>query len=254
VTVKPSYTERKPNVDRLHFDRPINILIAEDNHINQDLVGIVLKSLGATFEFANNGHEAVTMFNKNKYDLVIMDVQMPIMSGLDATKNIRKVDQDVPIIALTANVYKEDIDICKASGMNDHLPKPFTDEQIFEAVQNWVIKRLKYIDISYLKKIGFGDASLIEELGSKIIAQNRLFLNNYKISVDIEDWAAVSSIVHQWKSTSKIIGIGQLQDLLKSIEAALDTMEGGFDYNTQYDRLQEICDGVELEMKSLVAC
>ena len=145
LEAEPMLQVNLPREGRLNFDIPLNILVAEDNPINQDLVGIVLKNLGASFDFASNGLEAVEMFKKEKYDLVLMDVQMPVMSGLEATKNIRQIDFCIPIIALTANVYKEDIDNCKSAGMSDHLPKPFTESQIFETVEKWVMKGSKVL-------------------------------------------------------------------------------------------------------------
>ncbi|NPD46948.1 PAS domain S-box protein [Lentimicrobium sp. S6] len=109
----------------------LNILLAEDNKINQKIAIINLEKLGHQVEIANNGREALELFKENHYDLVLMDIQMPEMSGLEATGLIRvheirsKKIRKTPIIALTANALKTDKDKYIAAGMNDYLSKPF---------------------------------------------------------------------------------------------------------------------------------
>lgn len=107
-----------------------HILIAEDMEINIEIIKSLLEETGINIDTAENGLIAVEMFTKNpdKYDLIFMDMQMPEMDGLDATRAIRALElaraKTVPIIAMTANVFKEDIDRCRAAGMNDHTGKP----------------------------------------------------------------------------------------------------------------------------------
>ncbi len=109
----------------------INLLLAEDVEINSEILKSLLEDTNINIDVAENGEVVVDMFDKNpdKYDLIFMDVQMPIMNGLDATKAIRSMThsraKEIPIIAITANVFKEDIDTCIEAGMNDHLGKPF---------------------------------------------------------------------------------------------------------------------------------
>jgi CheY-like chemotaxis protein len=106
------------------------ILIAEDVEINREVMSILLEDTGRVIEFASNGVEAVSMFRESpdKYDIIIMDIQMPDMDGYDATRAIRSIGTEeamaIPIIALTANVFKEDIEKCLEAGMNSHLGKP----------------------------------------------------------------------------------------------------------------------------------
>ncbi len=108
----------------------VNLLLAEDVEINYEILKSLLEETKINIDLAENGEVAVSMFEKDpdKYDIIFMDVQMPIMNGLDAAKNIRNSGhpwgQTIPIIAMTANVFKEDIDTCLEAGMNDHLGKP----------------------------------------------------------------------------------------------------------------------------------
>ena len=110
--------------------RHLTVLLAEDVEINREILITLLEETGLQIETAENGRIAVELFrlNPQKYDMVIMDVQMPEMDGYQATRAIRSMPVEwalrVPIVAMTANVFKEDVDKCHASGMNDHIPKP----------------------------------------------------------------------------------------------------------------------------------
>jgi len=114
-----------------------SILIAEDMDINREIMSAVLAETGISISFAENGKIAVSMFEKSpeKYDLILMDINMPDINGYEATEQIRAIDlkkaKDVPIIAMTANVFKEDIEKCMASGMNDHTGKPIDADELF---------------------------------------------------------------------------------------------------------------------------
>ena len=117
----------------------IRILLAEDNPVNVKLMEIILKNLGCIFDIAPNGQAACDALKKNNYDVVLMDVQMPVMNGLDATKTIReKMNNQVPVIALTAGALQEDKRKCYESGMNDILLKPINVEKLKEKLREWV--------------------------------------------------------------------------------------------------------------------
>ncbi len=115
---------------------PFKILVAEDNPINQKLIARVLNKLGYEIDLAANGIEALGMMAKGGYNLVFMDVQMPGMDGLEATRNIRNQNYTQPyIIALTANAMPEDRDVCIKAGMDEYLAKPMKIEKLTEVMQ-----------------------------------------------------------------------------------------------------------------------
>ncbi|MDA9564191.1 ATP-binding protein [Flavobacteriales bacterium] len=121
------------------------ILIAEDNELNQYLIKNLLESWGFTIDVVNNGQEAIDMLAKKKYDVVLMDVQMPILGGVEATKRIRESKsnyRDVPIIALTANAIKGDKIIYLESGMNGYASKPISEDLLATELSKFV--ELKY--------------------------------------------------------------------------------------------------------------
>jgi len=121
--------------------KPLRILLVDDNSDNRLLVKTYLKKLPYTVDEAENGEEAVKQFQRELYDIVLMDVQMPIMDGREATRKIRQLelqvprDKSVPIIALTAHAIKEEIDLCLEAGCNTHLSKPVKKSTLVTTIQ-----------------------------------------------------------------------------------------------------------------------
>ncbi|MBL7050421.1 MAG: response regulator [Nitrospira sp.] len=117
----------------------LHILVVEDNAINQELIRILLEELGCIVDVASNGQEGVEHIIAKQYDLCLMDVQMPVMDGLEATRKIRAMhNSKLPIIALTAAVMKKDQDECFAAGMNDYITKPINLAKLKEVIAKWM--------------------------------------------------------------------------------------------------------------------
>ncbi len=121
-------------------NREVRILLAEDNRVNQAVASRLFAKLGYTLVIVNNGHEAVALLKQQTFDLVLMDVQMPEMDGISATKRIREHEKSthghIPIIAMTAHVMKEDRIRCLAAGMDGYLTKPINSEEVEAAILN----------------------------------------------------------------------------------------------------------------------
>jgi CheY-like chemotaxis protein len=134
--------EAKPVAQTLSIDfaaeHPLRILVAEDNKINQKLILKVLDKLGYKAELAETGKEVITTINQRQFDLILMDVQMPEMDGIETTRRIREFMEIQPmIIAMTANAMKEDKDDCLEAGMDDFLSKPVKLEDIVDMLAKW---------------------------------------------------------------------------------------------------------------------
>lgn len=116
-----------------------NVLLVEDNLINQKIVVLSLKKLVKNIEIANNGKEALDRFGTSRFDLILMDIQMPIMNGIVATKKIREIESNsnfhIPIIAITANALLGDKEECLAAGMDDYISKPFQIEVLIQKMK-----------------------------------------------------------------------------------------------------------------------
>jgi CheY-like chemotaxis protein/HPt (histidine-containing phosphotransfer) domain-containing protein len=116
-----------------------HVLLAEDNLVNQQIACEILESYGVSVEVANNGIEAVEKFlsNQHWYDMILMDIQMPEMDGISASKQIRKLSLSVPIIAMTARTMMEEKEKCYESGMNDHIAKPINPDILLSTIEKW---------------------------------------------------------------------------------------------------------------------
>jgi len=122
-----------------------NILVAEDYHVNQKIISFFLQNIGCNFSIQDNGEKTIEKFNDSDFDLILMDIQMPDKNGVEVTKIIRntKKGKTIPIIAMTANAFKEDIQSYLDSGMNDIITKPFHKEYFKEKVLEWLKFSLK---------------------------------------------------------------------------------------------------------------
>ena len=118
-----------------------HVLLVEDNLLNQKFAMAVLKMKGYTWDLAENGKIGVELFEKNEYEAILMDIQMPIMNGITATKKIREIEKSTnthtPIIAITANAMLGDKETCLSAGIDDYLSKPYQMEDL--------ISKMKYL-------------------------------------------------------------------------------------------------------------
>lgn len=122
--------------------RHVTILVAEDNDVNQMVVEQILETTGHSFTIVANGRQAVEAYHKLQPKLVLMDVSMPDMNGLEATKAIREAEKGtgrhIPIIGLTAHALKGDREMCLESGMNDYMSKPISPDKLTAMVDEWL--------------------------------------------------------------------------------------------------------------------
>ncbi len=123
------------------FNDSLNVLVVEDNDLNAKFASAILRRLNFNIDLAVNGRVCIEKFLENNYDLILMDIQMPVMNGLEATREIRKleqqldVEQHVPIIAITAFAFEHDKQNCLDAGMNDYLTKPYRPQELIDRIK-----------------------------------------------------------------------------------------------------------------------
>jgi signal transduction histidine kinase len=123
---------------KARFTRPLRILVVDDNKVNLLIAKKMVKKFGAEVSTAENGQEAVDLAKTNDYDMVLMDIQMPVLNGYEAAVALRKLHYTKPIIALSANAFKEDLQKSSEAGMDDHLPKPYSEVQLFQKMSKFL--------------------------------------------------------------------------------------------------------------------
>ncbi|ABS78170.1 response regulator [Coxiella burnetii] len=123
----------------------IKILIVEDLEIAQKIAKVTLMDLGHHVDIAETGQKALEMFQKNKYELIFMDIGLPDMSGIEVTEEIRKIENNkfhVPVVALTANYDESYKPVCLEAGMDDFMLKPLTVKKVKEVIEKYVTKQM----------------------------------------------------------------------------------------------------------------
>ncbi|MBS0345607.1 MAG: CHASE domain-containing protein [Proteobacteria bacterium] len=138
----PASTDAEQQLRTRHRER--RILLAEDDWVNQEVsLELLREILGLPTDLAENGEEALRMAAQTPYDVILMDIQMPVMDGLSATRAIRALPahRHTPILAMTANAFEEDRLACRAAGMDDFIPKPADPDQLFRTLLRWLEKR-----------------------------------------------------------------------------------------------------------------
>lgn len=214
----------------------IRVLLAEDNEINQQIVVELMQVHGVKVTLAQNGIEAVEKFVKDKYDIIFMDIQMPELDGIEATKIIRKKDKEIPIIAMTARTMFEEQQLYFKIGMNDHIAKPIDPHMLFTTIAKWTPKNKKTvicekkhinsfkihkidgIDFkSALKRAG-NNYELYVELLMEFSKREDSILSNIKSAIDQCDYLEIEKILHDLKGVSANIGAVELYDYIKEFE------------------------------------
>ncbi|MEA3290593.1 MAG: ATP-binding protein, partial [Campylobacterota bacterium] len=225
----------KKTIEDIQTLKGSSILIVEDNKINQEIIIGLLENSGIDIDIAYNGQEAVDMFmaNKTKYELILMDIQMPVMNGYESSKHIRKYNSEIPIIALTANAMKDDMEKTKNSGMDEHLNKPIDVDKLYSTLLKYIHKKVNSEElIVNSKKIDIADFDTIDtKVGLSHMGGNeKLYLNilndfvkDYEsIKLDTLDDEEFPRVIHTLKGLSANIGAVKLHSLVKKLESTED--------------------------------
>ncbi|MDX9743088.1 MAG: response regulator [Arcobacteraceae bacterium] len=211
------------------------ILLAEDNHINQEIILGLLEESNLKITIANNGLEALELFKKESFELILMDLQMPVMDGYEATKLIRELDKKIPIIALTANAMTADVEITKNLGMDEHLNKPIEVDKFYSTLLKYIRPKTtvtgvsktrddETIKIPEFKNID-GVFGLKQLMGNKKLYHKILvdFYHNYAtIDFYTQEEEDFRRTIHTLKGLSANIGAMGLHHIAKEVDVSLD--------------------------------
>ena len=224
-------------IERLAEQIPLDILLVEDNPINQAVASGMLRKMGYETDLAENGFEAVEMTLESHYDLIFMDIQMPQMDGIEATKRIiAELGPDRPrIIAMTANAMQGDREKYLAAGMDGYVSKPILLKEITQALRDMrqyinpdllagkppetpAAHTFEFIDLSNLEELSGGDKNFMAGILSKIVERMPENLDELESLYSKEQYEELKIAAHSLKSSTGYAGCESLKDLLQRIE------------------------------------
>jgi PAS domain S-box-containing protein len=239
----------------------INVLVVEDIALNQLLMRTLLDDFGFGCDIASNGQIAIDKMSKSHYDIILMDLQMPVMNGFEATKYIRNtLKSNIPIIALTADVTTADLSKCNAVGMNDYIAKPVNERLLYskivkildkknketneETVQR--INQVRCTDLNYLMQRTKSNPALMSEMILLYLNQTPPLVSTMKQSYIDKDWSMLYATVHKLIPSFSIVGIHQdFEIIAKKIQEFA---------NQQLDEVTVLKMVTQLETICLQAC
>jgi CheY-like chemotaxis protein/HPt (histidine-containing phosphotransfer) domain-containing protein len=223
----------------------------------------ILNDYGADIAEVVNGQEAVNVLSQNEFDLVLMDVQMPVMNGFEATQIIRnELKLNVPVIALTANAIKGENEKCLAAGMNDYLTKPFEENDLLQIISRWLGKKVEVrqnevivetntalYNLSKLQNIAKGNQTFIDKMTNLFIEQAPASVNEMKTAFAINDFSKVGAIAHRMKPSIDNMGIVSLKDVISSVEKNAADQLTAEEINEVINLIEEVINKVVVDLK-----
>jgi PAS domain S-box-containing protein len=239
ATEKLDSTIQEGDHDVLPAARGLHILLAEDNMLNQQVAIRILEKVGHIVESVNNGKEIFSLLEKKHFDLILMDIQMPEMDGIIATRIIRSstkapYNHEIPIIALTAHAFEEDRERCLKAGMNGCLTKPYTKMGLMKEIKKCIASsahRVQSISggtqdagsvlhtADVLARLD-GDEELLREIMEIYISDSTLYMKKLKQALDVGDTTHAERQAHTLKSTAANIGAASVEEEALQIELA----------------------------------
>ena len=204
--------------------RHLTILLAEDNQVNQEVAATMLRKRGHHVDVVGTGTAAVAEASRGHYDVVLMDIQMPEMDGLDATRAIRAMPNcaDLPIVALTAHALSEERQNCLAAGMNAYVTKPFKAFELFAAAEGWGARSTPPpVDLAAFRRemADAGASDAVDGIVESFLAAAAVRTNSMGQAVEAEDLTEIARLAHAFKSSAAQLGARRLAETLKEIEA-----------------------------------
>ena len=205
----------------------LRVLLVEDNAFNQQLAKALLIDAGVIVRIAENGMDALCALEEESFDAVLMDMQMPVMDGLEATVRVRENSAwaDLPIIAMTANAMRGDRDICLAAGMNDYLSKPLHYKDLFDALARWTRIQDESVLDAEDAMARMGDRRLYLMMLNEFASSQGDSVAAIRDALDKHDEACAERLAHSLKGIAASVGAIRLSESAMQVEQAIRSNE-----------------------------
>jgi signal transduction histidine kinase/CheY-like chemotaxis protein/HPt (histidine-containing phosphotransfer) domain-containing protein len=250
------YIIKKPN-DQLFIPRwfrTLHFLIADDEEFNLYLIKKILNKWGVRFTEAYNGQEAVERSAKDQYDLILMDIRMPVLDGYDAARLILQQNPMAKIVALTATAKTADIEKMQASGMHSFLQKPFTESDLIKAVVKLIpeksgtpskapIAKDMIVDLDELEGLSGGDNTFFNEMLIIFVRSSEEALTKFHQHLENTDWKSITETAHKLAAPAKHLRAISLYNHLKQLENPSE--------NNHPDKVRELIEVIEEEIRQI---
>jgi PAS domain S-box-containing protein len=252
---KATEVETEIAVKPVTVDKKISVLLCEDNILNQHLIKNIIRKFGYKLDIANNGQEGITLLEQNQYDVILMDIQMPIKDGYETAIHIRKeLKLDVPIIAMTANFLEGEQQKCLEKGMNSYLSKPFKQQDLHEKIIELVkittekqqIIPERAIDFSYLEEFSGGDMLFKNEMINLFLNGIPSDLKELESAIQIEDFAEAKKSAHHMKSSLSMFCLTEELTQANLIEREAETA-------TSMDQIKNLYTNLKIDLQSVIS-
>ncbi|MBP7477643.1 MAG: PAS domain S-box protein [Chitinophagales bacterium] len=259
--VRPDFNWKSEEIDIDERDeRIIKVLVVEDMPMNQLLMKTILDDYGFERDIAENGKVAIEMMHSKAYDIILMDLQMPVMNGFEATDYIRNTMKSrIPIIALTADVTTMDLAKCTAAGMNDYISKPIDERVLFSRILSLVKKSpyisqqemntreveisQKCIDLTYLKQRTKSNRTLMMDMISIYLEQTPILIEAMNKAYEDRDWTTLHAAAHKMIPSFSIVGIDERYECkAKEIQELASTHQDSKELKPLIIAVQEVCE------------
>ncbi|MBI1326970.1 MAG: response regulator [Alphaproteobacteria bacterium] len=206
------------------------VLLAEDNMVNQEVIGTFLRNYDLEVVIASDGQEALEKIKQEKFDLVFMDCQMPVLDGYAATRKLRedKAFDHLPVIAITARAMMDDRQVCVDAGMNDYLSKPINEDELRDMLEKWLSHKLgdkkdkgmkkEIIDEMMLTKLRVSTGDRFSRILEVYLTEGDRHLQTLAEGLEKHDAKALEFAAHSFKTASGQLGAAKLQTILEKIE------------------------------------
>lgn len=205
----------------------VHILVAEDHPFNQEVISEILTQTGAVVRIAENGQEALDLLEKQTFDCVLLDIQMPVLDGLDTARRIRGCPAlaNLPVIAMTANTSPENRESYLAAGMNDFIGKPFDPSVLYDTIARWVPRidetpanTADIIDLSVLSGWIGDDRVKLREFTGNFLHSAKQDMGKIDVAIALGEFGTIAKLAHHISSPAKMVGAAEFFELCRDLE------------------------------------